>query len=75
MKKASNTRFKHFKETVSSFAGKKKVLNFSSMEISFKGKIILMSTGSKNGKKETCSLELEAPNLQKKTAKTQKKER
>lgn len=46
------------------------------MEILFKGKIISMSTGSKNGnKRQTCSLELEAPNLQKKTARTQKKER
>lgn len=54
----------------------KKVLNFSSMEILFKGKRISVSSDSKTRKKrQTCSLELEAPNMQQKTARTQRKRR
>lgn len=54
----------------------KKSFKFLKHGTLFKGKRISMSIGSKNGnKRQTCSLELVASNLQKKTARTQKKGR
>lgn len=74
-KEASNTSFK-LQGKLSLVLQAEQLSNFSSVEALFKGKRISTCTDSKNeNKRQTCSLELEAPNLQKKTARTQKKGR